>query len=123
MLPNSQHFNTIMPSVLFFLNVKTLPKRNLKKLKETSCLLWKHEYNKEYKVSLRGNTRGGDTLPNRIRERREQLGLTQTELANKLKLSISYLSKIENEKTPINVKLAIRIARALKTTVEEIFFD
>jgi putative transcriptional regulator len=62
-------------------------------------------------------------LPNRIRERREQLGLTQTELANKLKLSISYLSKIENEKTPINVKLAIRIARALKTTVEEIFFD
>lgn len=62
-------------------------------------------------------------MPNRIRERREQLGLTQTELANKLKLSISYLSKIENEKTPINVKLAIRIARALKTTVEEIFFD
>jgi hypothetical protein len=52
MLPNSQHFNTIMPSVLFFLNVKTLPKRNLKKLKETSCLLGKREYNKEYKVSL-----------------------------------------------------------------------
>lgn len=62
-------------------------------------------------------------MPNRIRDRREELELTQAELAKKLKISISYLSKIENEKTPINVKLAIRIARALRTTVEEIFFD
>jgi putative transcriptional regulator len=62
-------------------------------------------------------------LPNRIQERRLQLDLTQAELAKNLKISISYLSKLENEKTPINVKMAIKIARALKTTVEEIFFD
>jgi putative transcriptional regulator len=62
-------------------------------------------------------------LPNRIQERRLELDLTQAELANKLKISISYLSKLENEKTPINVKMAIRIARALRTSVEEIFFD
>jgi DNA-binding XRE family transcriptional regulator len=62
-------------------------------------------------------------LPNRIQERRLELDLTQAELANKLKISISYLSKLENEKTPINVRLAIRIARALRTSVEEIFFD
>lgn len=62
-------------------------------------------------------------MPNRIRDRREELELTQAELAKKLKISISYLSKIENEKTPINVKLAIKIARALRTTVEDIFFD
>lgn len=60
-------------------------------------------------------------MPNRIKQRREELELTQTELAKKLKISISYLSKVENEKTPINVKLAIRIARALRTSVEEIF--
>lgn len=65
----------------------------------------------------------GVTVPNRIREAREELGLTQAELAERVKISIGYLSKIENEKKPINVKLAIRIARALKTTVEEIFFD
>lgn len=62
-------------------------------------------------------------MPNRIQERRLELDLTQAELAKKLKISISYLSKLENEKTPINVKLAIRIARALRTSVEEIFFD
>lgn len=62
-------------------------------------------------------------MPNRIQERRLELELTQAELAKKLKISISYLSRLENEKTPINVKLAIRIARALRTSVEEIFFD
>jgi putative transcriptional regulator len=62
-------------------------------------------------------------VPNRIRLRREQLGLTQEELASRLKISASYLSKIENERVSINVKLAIRIARALRSRVEDIFFD
>lgn len=62
-------------------------------------------------------------MPNRIQERRLALDLTQAELAKKLKISVSYLSKLENERTPINVALAIRIARALRTSVEEIFFD
>jgi DNA-binding XRE family transcriptional regulator len=59
--------------------------------------------------------------PNRIRQRREELGLTQAELAKKLGISTTYLSKIENERKPINVVLAIRIAKALESTVEEIF--
>jgi DNA-binding XRE family transcriptional regulator len=62
-------------------------------------------------------------VPNRIQERRLELDLTQAELAKKLKISVSYLSALENERKPINVSLAIRIARALRTTVEEIFFD
>jgi putative transcriptional regulator len=62
-------------------------------------------------------------LPNRIQERRLQLDLTQAELAKKLKISVGYLSKLENEKVNINVLLAIRIARALRTSVEDIFFD
>jgi DNA-binding XRE family transcriptional regulator len=49
--------------------------------------------------------------------------MTQAELAKKLKISTTYLSKLENERVHINVSLAIRIARALQTRVEEIFFD
>lgn len=64
----------------------------------------------------------GELMPNRIQERRLELELTQAELAKKLKISISYLSRLENEKVNINVSLAIRIARALRTSVEELFF-
>jgi putative transcriptional regulator len=60
-------------------------------------------------------------MPNKVKQRREELGLSQSDLAKKLKLSISYINKIENEKKPINVVLAIRIAKALDTTVEDIF--
>lgn len=49
--------------------------------------------------------------------------MTQAELAKKLKISISYLSRLENERVNINVRLAIRIARALRARVEDIFFD
>lgn len=62
-------------------------------------------------------------MPNRIQERRLELDLTQVELAKKLKISVGYLSKLENEKVNINVSLAIRIARALRTSVEDIFFE
>ncbi len=60
-------------------------------------------------------------MPNRVKQRREELGLTQADLAKKLKMSIAYINKIENERKPINVVLAIRIAKALDTTVEDIF--
>lgn len=62
-------------------------------------------------------------MPNRIQQRRLELEMTQAELAKKLKISISYLSRLENERVNINVRLAIRIARALRTRVEDIFFD
>lgn len=60
---------------------------------------------------------------NRIAERRKELHLTQKQLAEMLKLTRSHLNKIENEKKRVNVKLAIRIARALDTTVEHLFSD
>ncbi len=60
-------------------------------------------------------------MPNRIKERREELGLSQKQLAEMLRLSVSYLNKIENERRNIGVVLAIRIARALDSSVEEIF--
>lgn len=62
-------------------------------------------------------------MPNRIQQRRLELEMTQAELAKKLKISISYLSRLENERVNINVRLAIRIARALRARVEDIFFD
>ncbi len=37
------------------------------------------------------------TLGNKIRSRREELGLTQPELAQKSKLTQGYISKIEND--------------------------
>jgi DNA-binding XRE family transcriptional regulator len=60
---------------------------------------------------------------NRIAERRKELQLTQKQLAEILKLTRSHLNKIENEKKKVNVKLAIRIAQALNTTVEHLFSD
>jgi transcriptional regulator with XRE-family HTH domain len=63
------------------------------------------------------------TVPNRIQLRRLQLGLTQEELAARLKISVTYLSKLENEKRPLNARMKFRIARALDTTVTDIFFD
>jgi putative transcriptional regulator len=62
-------------------------------------------------------------LPNRIQQRRLELEMTQAELAKKLKISVTYLSRLENNRININVKLAIRIARVLQARVEDIFFD
>jgi DNA-binding XRE family transcriptional regulator len=62
-------------------------------------------------------------MPNGIKKRREELGLTQAELASRIKISAGHLNRIENETRPVNVKLAIRIARALNVAVEDIFFD
>lgn len=62
-------------------------------------------------------------MPNRIQQRRLELEMTQAELAKKLKISVTYLSRLENERVNINVRLAIRIAKALRANVEDIFFD
>lgn len=56
-----------------------------------------------------------------MKQRREELGLTQRELAEKLEMTESYLNRIERETRKINVVLAIRIAQALETTVEDLF--
>lgn len=60
-------------------------------------------------------------MTNRMKQRREELGLTQRELAEMLQMSEAYLNRIERETRKINVVLAIRIAQALKTTVEDLF--
>jgi len=81
-------------------------------------------YNKRQETFPFGEMRReGEKVPNRIKQRRDELGLTQKELAERVKISTNYMYLIENEKKDINVSLAIRIARALNSTVEEIFSE
>lgn len=61
-------------------------------------------------------------VPNNLKNIRLEKGLTQNELAAMLNITVSYLSKIENEKKLPNVLLAIRLANALDCNVEDIFF-
>ena len=56
----------------------------------------------------------------RIKEIREQVGMTQAELSEKSGLSQEHISRIENGKFTPNVKTADRIASALGVTLMDI---
>lgn len=60
---------------------------------------------------------------NRVQEAREYYGLSQRELAKATDISSSMLNYIESGKRTPTVYTAIRIAKALKTTVEELFIE
>jgi len=61
-------------------------------------------------------------LPNgtRIRERREELDIDQSELAERLAISRGYLRNIEGGHDPIKNQLGHRIARALAISFDEV---
>lgn len=63
------------------------------------------------------------TLGNKIRNRREELGLTQPELAEKTKLTQGYISRIENDgfvpKATTLMVLAISLDLAPNEFLEE----
>ena len=56
----------------------------------------------------------------RIKEIREQVGMTQLELSEKSGISQEHISRIENGKFTPNVKTADRIAGALGVTLMDI---
>lgn len=59
----------------------------------------------------------------KLRAARDLSGMTQEQIAKKAHISKTHYQYIEyNQKEP-GVRTAIRIARALKTTVEKIFSD
>ena len=62
--------------------------------------------------------KGGDTV--NIKERREQLGISQKELAEKIGISQSFLCDIEQGRSKPSIDTALKIASALN--IEDIKF-
>ncbi len=58
-----------------------------------------------------------EKLPNRVREFREKLNMTQEELARIVGMDKTSISKIENGKN-IEIRTAQRIAEGLRTTTD-----
>ena len=63
----------------------------------------------------------GESLDNRLREERARLGLTQAELAERVGVSRKTINTVENGVFVPSTALALRLARALGTTVEQLF--
>ncbi len=62
-----------------------------------------------------------DRLRNRLREERARLDLTQAELAAMVGVSRKTINTVENGVFIPSTVLALRLARALDTTVEMLF--
>jgi putative transcriptional regulator len=62
-----------------------------------------------------------DELRNRLREERAKRGLTQAELADLVGVSRKTINTVENGVFIPSTVLALRLAAALKTTVEGLF--
>ena len=60
-------------------------------------------------------------MTNRIKELRKAKGLRQEDLAEALDVSRQTIIAIENNKYNASLELAMRLARYLNTTVEELF--
>lgn len=57
----------------------------------------------------------------RIKERRTELKITQAQLAELVGIGQSTISEIESGRHQPTIELALLIARALRTSVEELF--
>jgi putative transcriptional regulator len=62
-----------------------------------------------------------ERLVNRLREERARLDLTQADLAAMVDVSRKTINTVENGVFVPSTVLALRLARALKTTVEALF--
>lgn len=60
---------------------------------------------------------------NNIKQRRQELKLTQKQVAERANLAESAYQRYERGDTMPLVGMAIRIAKALETTVEELYID
>lgn len=60
-------------------------------------------------------------MKNRLKELRRAKGLRQEDLAEALGVSRQTIIAIENDKYDASLPLAMRLARYLETTVEELF--
>lgn len=62
-----------------------------------------------------------ERLRNRLREERTRQNLTQADLATLVEVSRKTINTVENGVFIPSTVLALRLARALKTSVEELF--
>ena len=62
-----------------------------------------------------------ERLANRLREERTKRNLTQAELAERVGVSRKTINTVENGIFIPSTVLALRLARALKTSVESLF--
>ena len=62
-----------------------------------------------------------DRLENRLREERTRRGYTQAQLAELVNVSRKTINTVENGIFIPSTVLALRLAKALDTTVEELF--
>lgn len=62
-------------------------------------------------------------MVNNIRHLREKTGISQAELSRKLGFSRSYMNKLEKSDKNLNVATALRIAKILNCSLDDIFFD
>ena len=60
-------------------------------------------------------------MKNRLEEIRKSRGVTQEELAASLEVSRQTIIAVENDKYNPSLELAMKLARCLGTTVEELF--
>ncbi|HLN64709.1 MAG TPA: helix-turn-helix transcriptional regulator [Symbiobacteriaceae bacterium] len=60
-------------------------------------------------------------MKNRIRALREQLGLTQEDVAQRLKVTRQTINAIENDKYNPTLALAFKLAKLFGRPIEEIF--
>lgn len=60
-------------------------------------------------------------MRNRIRELREESGLTQEELAKRLQVTRQTVHAIENDKYNPTLGLAFKLSRLFNRSIEEIF--
>ena len=63
----------------------------------------------------------GEQLRNRLREERARHNLTQADLATMVGVSRKTINTVENEVFVPSTVLALKLARALHTTVEKLF--
>jgi len=71
-------------------------------------------------MPINGNGRGHLNLANSIRSLRLRSGLSQRQLAGRMSVPRTYVSKIENEKATPTLSSLERLARALEVTVPDL---
>ena len=63
------------------------------------------------------------TFGQKIKNRREELGYTQVELAQKMQTSQPYISRLEKDSFNPSMPMIINIATALNISIDYLLFD